>query len=177
MDLKLSEILMKNLSKYSDFSDMKINEHGWVITKFVQVDKSVSFRLYNASQQEIKNLGKKLGLTIQEDYLNGNRIFRLVRGNASQECLIEYFKIIHYVPDKSIIKKEFDSIELIKKETHWKKNPNRIYTAIKDSAPIFIIYDHGVHEMLVFNIGSEFKIDESGNFIIFNKTQTTSRDV
>ena len=157
---------------------MSINEHGWVITKFVQINKNVSFRLYEASQQEVKNLGKKFGLTIQEDYLDGSKTFRMVRGNTSQECLTEYFKLINYTSNKSLIKKEFNSIELLKKETHWVEDSHKkIYTALKDNASIFIIYDHGVHEMLVFTVGSKFEIDESGNYLFFNQSQVTSHNI
>lgn len=178
MDDKLPKLLKENLSNYDDFSDMVINEHEWVITKFTHVDKSVSFKFYEASQQEIENLGKKYGLTIQEDYLDGRKTFRMVRGNTSQECLTEYFKLINYVPSGSVTKKEFDSIELIEKEIYWGKNSQEnIYTALKDNASIFIIYDHGVHERLIFNADQNFKIDESGNFIIFDKANVITRNI
>ena len=168
MEDKLPEMLKENLSHHPDFYDMVINEHGWVIAKFTRMDKSVAFRLYEASKEEIENLGKKYSLTIQEDCLNDNRIFRMVRGNNAQECLITYFELINYNPSL-VTKKEFDSIELIEKETCWAKNSQEnTYTALKDNASIFITYAHGDYQRLGFKKGQNFNIDE--DFIIFDKT-------
>jgi len=100
--------------------------------------------------------------------LNDNRIFRMVRGNNAQECLITYFELINYNPSL-VTKKEFDSIELIEKETCWTKNSQEnTYTALKDNASIFITYAHGDYQRLGFKKGQNFKIDE--DFIIFDET-------
>ncbi len=167
MKNKLSEILKESLSHYHDFHDMDINEHEWVTTEFTHLGKSVSFRLYEASKEEIENLGKKYSLTIEENDLNDNRIFRMVRGNNAKECLTTYFELINY--DPSLVKKEFDSIELIYKETCWSGNSQEnIYTALNDNASIFITYTHGKYQRWGFKKRQNFKVEE--NFIIFDET-------
>ena len=98
MGEKLPDIFKENLSYYHDFYDITINEHGWVIAKFVILDKSVGFNFTEASKGEVENQGLKYSLVIQEDYLNKNRAFRMVRGNTADECLNEYFEIINYNP-------------------------------------------------------------------------------
>lgn len=171
----LSEKLKEILSQYSDFERVSINEHEWVITKFSNQAKTTSFRLYEASKEEFENLRKKYSLTIQEDYDNNDKTFRMVRGNNAQECLISYFQLINYNP-LSITKKEFDSIELVEKDTSWSKNlQENTYTAIKDNASIFITYDHGIYEMLNFKKEGNFKIDN--DFIIFDKTTVTKINI
>lgn len=165
---KLTETLKENLSHNADFHDVVINEFGWVVTKFTQIGNHVSFKLSVATDKEIENLRKKYSLTVQEDYSNGNKTFRMVRGNNIQECLNNYFELINYIPSLKI-KREFDSIELLEKEACWSKSTEgNIYTAIKDNASIFITYDHGEYQRLSFKKDQGFKIEH--DFIIFDKT-------
>lgn len=171
----LSGKLKEILSQYSDFDKISINEHEWVTTKFSNQAKTTSLRLYEASKEEFENLGKKYSLTIQEEYSNNDKIFRMVRGNNVEECLTSYFKLINYNP-LSIVKKEFDSIELVEKETSWVKNEQENkYTAKKDNASIFVMYDHGIYEMLSFKKEGNFKIDN--DFIIFDKNIATKINI
>ena len=98
MGEKLPDTFKENLSHYHDFYDLTINEHGWVIAKFVILDKSVAFNFTEAPKDEVEVQGLKYSLVIQEDYLNQNRTFRMVRGNNANECLNKYFEIINYSP-------------------------------------------------------------------------------
>lgn len=74
------------------------------------------------------------------------------------------------------MKKEFDSIELLHRDNSWTVNGNT-YTAIRNDSDIFVIYDHGKHERLVFKAGQDFKIDDEGNFIIYDETSVSSFQV
>ena len=75
-----------------------------------------------------------------------------------------------------MIKKEFNSIELLCRDSSWTSNANT-YTAIRNDSDIFVIYDHGKHERLVFKGGRDFKIDDDGNSIIYDETNVTSFQV
>ncbi|MCH7559946.1 MAG: hypothetical protein IIC67_01015 [Thaumarchaeota archaeon] len=75
-----------------------------------------------------------------------------------------------------MIKKEFNSIELLSRDSSWTSNGNT-YTAIRNGSDIFVIYDHGKHERLVFKAGHDFNIDDDGNFIIYDETSVTSLQV
>jgi len=48
-----------------------------------------------------------------------------------------------------IMKKEFDSIELIDRNIAWQENiKENKYTALRDTSSIFVIFDHGVFQHL-----------------------------
>jgi len=95
---ELTKILKENLSNHSDFEDVIINEHGWVTTKFTQIGNNIaSFRITPASKEETKIHRKKYVLSIQEDYSDENKTFRMLRGDDIQECLKYYFELINSI--------------------------------------------------------------------------------
>ena len=70
-----------------------------------------------------------------------------------------------------MIKREFDSIELVDRHESWKTdlNENR-YIALKENSLIFVTYTHGEFETISFQKEHSFKI-EDGDFLIFDENQ------
>ena len=106
---ELTKTLKENLSRNGNFQDVMINEFGWVVTRFTKIGKEVSFRINIPPEEEIKNSGKKYSLTIQENDSNENQTFRMVRGGNIQECLDNYFELIHKYLSSLKTKKEISS--------------------------------------------------------------------
>ena len=74
------------------------------------------------------------------------------------------------------MKREFDTIQLIKRETDWKKDStNSKYTAQHENSSIFAYFSPAVYKMLIFTKGRSFKIDD--DHIIYDELSVTEKSI
>lgn len=58
-----------------------------------------------------------------------------------------------------MIKKEFDSIELIDRNIAWSSDSEKnVHTALREDSSIFVVFSHGVFQRLGFQKNKSFQI-------------------
>ncbi len=75
-----------------------------------------------------------------------------------------------------MVKKEFDSIELIDRNIAWSSDSeNNIYTALRENSSIFVVFSHGVFQRLGFQKKESFQIID--DYLVYDEHSVLELDI